>query len=61
VERGVGVNILEDARHSSVLYLYRILFDPDPFQIQKHVFSVQSLKNGQMNKKFGLGDAPAAA
>ncbi len=26
VERGVGVNILEDARHSSVLYLYRILF-----------------------------------
>jgi hypothetical protein len=22
----VGVNILEDARHSSVLYLYRILF-----------------------------------
>jgi hypothetical protein len=28
VERGVGVNILEDARHSSVLYLYRILFVP---------------------------------
>ncbi len=26
VERGWGVNILEDARHSSVLYLYRILF-----------------------------------
>jgi hypothetical protein len=25
-EGGVGVNILEDARHSSVLYLYRILF-----------------------------------
>ncbi len=25
---GVGVNILEDARHSSVLYLYRILFGP---------------------------------
>jgi hypothetical protein len=24
---GWGVNILEDARHSSVLYLYRILFD----------------------------------
>jgi hypothetical protein len=23
---GRGVNILEDARHSSVLYLYRILF-----------------------------------
>ncbi len=23
---GWGVNILEDARHSSVLYLYRILF-----------------------------------
>jgi hypothetical protein len=26
VERGVGVKILEDARHRSVLYLYRILF-----------------------------------
>jgi hypothetical protein len=26
VERGWGINILEDARHSSVLYLYRILF-----------------------------------
>jgi hypothetical protein len=25
-ERGVGVNILEDARHSLVLYLYQILF-----------------------------------
>ncbi len=25
---GWGVNILEDARHSSVLYLYRILFGP---------------------------------
>ncbi len=25
-EEGGGVNILEDARHSSVLYLYRILF-----------------------------------
>jgi hypothetical protein len=24
---GGGVNILEDARHSSVFYLYRILFD----------------------------------
>jgi hypothetical protein len=23
---GSGINILEDARHSSVLYLYRILF-----------------------------------
>ncbi len=35
VERGRGVNILEDARHSFVLYLYRILFgfrilDPYP-------------------------------
>jgi hypothetical protein len=30
VERGGGVNILEDARHSSVLYLYRILFDAPP-------------------------------
>jgi hypothetical protein len=26
VERGWGVNILEDARHSSVFYLFRILF-----------------------------------
>jgi len=26
VERGVGPGILEDAGHSSVLYLYRILF-----------------------------------
>jgi hypothetical protein len=26
---GWGVNILEDARHSSVLYLYRILFAID--------------------------------
>jgi hypothetical protein len=26
VEGGWGVNILEDARHSSVLYPYRILF-----------------------------------
>ncbi len=26
LERGWGVNILEDARYSSVLYLYRILF-----------------------------------
>jgi len=25
--RGWGVNILEDARHGSVLYLYRILFE----------------------------------
>ncbi len=25
-EGGGGVNILEDARHSSVLFLYRILF-----------------------------------
>jgi hypothetical protein len=25
-EGGVGVNILVDARHSSILYLYRILF-----------------------------------
>ena len=24
---GLGFNILEDARHSSVLYLYQILFD----------------------------------
>jgi hypothetical protein len=29
-EGGGGVNILEDARHSSVLYLYRILFDLYP-------------------------------
>jgi hypothetical protein len=26
VEKGAGVNILEDARHSSVIYLYRIFF-----------------------------------
>jgi hypothetical protein len=29
---GWGVNILEDARHSSVLYLYRILFARDGFR-----------------------------
>jgi hypothetical protein len=31
VERGPGVNILEDARHSSVIYLYQILFVMDHF------------------------------
>ncbi len=38
VERGVGANILEDARHSSVLYLYRILFGPTiPFSDQSNL------------------------
>jgi hypothetical protein len=43
VERGVGVNILEDARHSSVLYLhvYRILFAVPyiPISVWQNVFS----------------------
>jgi hypothetical protein len=32
---GRGVNILEDARHSSVLYLYRILFGSPPISSKK--------------------------
>jgi hypothetical protein len=40
VERGWGVDILEDARHSSVLYLYLILFVSSTHSLPLSLFSI---------------------
>jgi hypothetical protein len=61
VERGVGwgVNILEDARHSSVLYLYRILLALLPSTIwrlltlQNYAFKRLAVNVTQLKIGFG--------
>jgi hypothetical protein len=54
VERGWGVNILEDARHCSVLYTYVSTLWPRPSPVPDHYITPRSTELEFLNNLWGL-------